>query len=149
MKRAIYNMTKAKIKNFLDFIPLVILTISAIILLWTVSTGEVFLFWKHIVGLILLPINYTLFFWRHKIGVLALGLTILLGLFSLLSFSPTVTTTTIYKDIGDWKIPFFYGQLIFLLWIIIHFIVSSRHYVGIATKKYWRGLINNSEVVFD
>ena len=111
--------------------------------------SDIGLLWKHILGLILLPINYLLFFWRHKVGVLALGLTLLLGLISLLSYSPVITTTTLSKEVGDGKLPFFYGQLIFLLWIIIHFILSGRHYVGIVTKKYWDGLINNFEVTFD
>jgi len=142
-------MIKKKIKNFLDFIPLFILTVSAIFLIWRVSTNEIGLLWKHIFGLILLPINYLLFFWRHKVGVLALGLTLLFGLVSLLSYSPVITTTTLSKEVGDGSVPFFYGQLIFLLWIVIHFILSGRHYVGIATKKYWHGLINNSEVTFD
>jgi len=142
-------MTKGEIKNFLDFIPLFILTISAIVLIWTVATGDVGLLWKHIVGLILLPLTYLLFFGRHKVGVLALGLTLLLGLGSLLSYSPAVTTTTLYKEIGNENVPFFYGQPIFLLWITIHFILSGRYYIGIATKKYWLGLKNNSEVNFD
>ena len=142
-------MTKKKIINFLDFIPLFILTISAIILIWTIIKTDIGLLWKHIVGLILLPINYLLIFWRHKVGVLALGLTLLLGLFSILSYNPEVTTTTFYKPIGDINVPFFYGQLSFLLLIVIHFILSGRHYVGILTKKYWRGLIENSEVSFN
>jgi hypothetical protein len=142
-------MTKKKIKNLLDLVPLFILTVFAIILIWTVATSNIGLLWKHIVGLILLPINYLLFFWRHKIGVLALGFTLLFGLFSLLSYNPAITTITIYTNIGDREVPFFYGQPSFLLWIIIHFVLSGRHYVGIATKKYWHGLINNSDVIFE
>jgi hypothetical protein len=142
-------MTKRKINEYTDFIPLLILTISAIILLWKYASGESGLFWKNYVGLLLLPANYILFAFRHKIGVLAIGLTLFLGLFSLLSYSPAVNTTALYKEIGDAKVPLFYGQPIFLLWIIIHFIVSARHYVGIATKKYWDALIDNQEVNFD
>ncbi|MBN8704215.1 MAG: hypothetical protein J0M08_14235, partial [Bacteroidetes bacterium] len=143
------TMTKSKIKSYLDLIPLLILTISAVILLWKYASGEGGLFWKHYLGLLLLPVNYLLFALRHKIGVLALGLTLFLGLFSLLSYSPAGNTTTLYKEFGDAKLPFFYGQPIFLVWIIVHFILSARHYVGIATKKYWDGLINNKEVSFD
>ena len=134
-------MTKDKIKNLLDFVPLIILTISAIVLVWTVITTETAFLWKHIVGLILLPLNYWAFWWRHKVGVLALGLTLLIGLLSLLSYSHAVTTSTwtIGKS-SDSQIPVFYGQPIFLLWLLIHFIVSGRHYVAIATKKYWQDL---------
>lgn len=142
-------MTKAKFKFLLDFVPLIIITIYAMLLVWKRLNGEMLFQWKHIVGLIFLPIKYFMFFWRHKMGVLSLGLTLLLGLFSLLSFSPAITTTTFYKGSDEDGIPIFYGQLIFLLWLFIHFIVSGRHYVGIATKKYWMALYNNSEVIFD
>lgn len=136
-------MTKDKIKNLLDFVPLIILTISAIILVWTVVTEDTGLLWKHIVGLCILPIIYLAFRWQHKVGVLVLGLTLILGLLSLLSYSHAVTTSTwtIGKS-ADSQIPIFYGQPIFLLWLLIHFIVSGRHYVAIATKKYWEDLLN-------
>jgi hypothetical protein len=142
-------MTKAKFKFLLDFVPLIVITIYAILLIWKRANGEILFQWKHIVGLIFLVVNYVLFFWRHKIGVLGLGLTLLLGLVSILSFSPVITTTTIHKGSDDDGIPIFYGQLIFLLWILIHFIVSGRHYVGIATRKYWIALSKNFEVTFD
>lgn len=142
-------MNKNKLKSLLDYIPLLIITISALLLLWKYAAGGTGLFWKHYTGLFFLTLNYMLFMYRHKIGVLALGLTLFLGLISLLSFSPEVNTTTIYKESGDGKIPVFYGQPVFILWIIIHFILSARHYVGILTKKYWLGLLNNNEVNFD
>ena len=136
-------MTKDKIKKLLDFLPLLILTISAIVLGWTVATTDIGFFWKHIVALIVLPLNYLAFWWRHKVGVLALGFTLIIGLLSLLSYSPSVTTSTwtIGKS-SDSQIPIFYGQPIFLLWLLIHFIVSGRHYVAILTKKYWQNLFN-------
>lgn len=138
-------MTKDKIKNFQDFVPLIILTISAIVLVWTAITTDTGFLWKHIMGLLVLPLNYFAFWWRHKIGVLALGLTLIVGLLSLLSYSHAVTTSTwtIGKS-ADSQIPIFYGQPIFLLWLLIHLIVSGRNYVAIATKKYWQDLFNKS-----
>ena len=141
-------MTKEKIKNILDYIPLFILTVFGIILTWTVNTSHIDLLWKHIAGLIFLPINYVLFFWRHKIGILCLGITLLLGLFSLLSYSPAISTVTLYKGSGDGGIPFFYGQPVFLLWLLLHYVLSGRHYVGILTTKYWQALSKNSTVAF-
>jgi hypothetical protein len=140
-------MTKEKIKNLLDFVPLIILTISAIILVWTVVTKDTGFLWKHIVGLCFLPLIYLAFWRRHKVGVLVLGLTLIIGLLSLLSYSHSVTTSTwtIGKS-ADSQIPVFYGQQIFLLWLLIHFILSGRHYVAIATKKYWQDLFNKSIV---
>ena len=141
-------MTKDKIKILSDFLPLFILTISAIVLVWTVATTDTGFLWKHIVGLCFLPVTFLAFFWRHKVGVLVLGLTLILGLLSLLSYSHSVTTTT--WTIGkseDFQLPIFYGQPIFLLWLLIHFIVSGRHYVGILTKQYWNGLFDNLGLV--
>jgi hypothetical protein len=138
-------MTKERIKNVLDLVPFLILILSAIVLVWNVATTDLVFMRKHIVGICFLPIIYLAFWWRHKVGVLVLGLILLLGLLSLLSYSYSVTTTTL--SIGkneDSQIPVFYGQPIFLLWLLIHFIVSGRHYIGIVTKKYWLDLFAKS-----
>jgi hypothetical protein len=137
-------MTRDKIKYLLDFIPLAILIFSAIVLLWTVGVSDVGLMWKHVVGLIVLPVNILLFWWRHKVGVIGLGFTLIIGMLSLLSFSPRITTSTFGLGKEDSGITLFYGQTIFLLWLIIHFIVSGRHYVGILTKKYWQNLFDKA-----
>lgn len=136
-------MTKDKIKTLLDYIPLIILTIFAIILVSKVITSDSRFLAQQIVGLVVLPAVYLAFWWRHKVGVIILGLTLTAGLFSLLSFSYAVTTSTI--NIGknsEFQLPIFHGQPIFLLWLLIHFILSGRHYVGIATKKYWEDLFS-------
>ena len=137
-------MTKEKIKNLLDFVPLIILTVYAIILVWTVVSQDTDFLWRQIIGLLFLPINYFLFWRRHKVGVIGLGLTLIIGLFGLLSYSHSITITKYWIGSGDTSIPIFYGQPIFLLWLLIHFIVSGRHYVGIVTKKYWLELLDKS-----
>ncbi len=136
------TLKNEKIKKYLHFIPLLILTISSLNLIWVVVTTDIVFVWKHYVGLILLPLNYFLFFKNHKVGVIALGLTLVIGLVSLLSFSPSVETTTFsIGNNADFQIPIFYGQPIFLLWILIHFIVSGRFYFGVLTKKYWEDIM--------
>jgi hypothetical protein len=67
-----------------------------------------------------------------------------MGLLSLLSYSPVVTTAVFSIRKDDTSAPIFYGQAIFLLWLLIHFIVSGRHYIGILTKEYWQTLFNKS-----
>jgi len=139
-------MTKDKIKNLLDFVPLIILTICAIILIWTVGTTNIVFSYEHYIGLTLLVITAGLFAKQHKIGVLSLGLTLLFGLFKILSYSPEITFYSIGGSInghssGDIKI-----QGVFILWLIIHFALSARHYIGILTKKYWQDLLNKSVV---
>lgn len=130
-------MNKTKIRNFLDFIPLFILTILAFNLFWKYASNEIGLQWKHVVGFIFLLVNIVLFFRNHRMGVLFLGLMLVAGLFSILSFSPVISTSYLYKEIGGTEIPLFYGQPVFLLLLVLHFILSLRYYIGIGTKRYW------------
>jgi hypothetical protein len=142
MKIKIKNVTKEKIKKYFDYLPLIILTFYAFNLVWTVSTTDTAFLWKHILGLILLVLNYFMFYLNHKVGVISLGITLFIGMLSLLSFNSTITTTTFWLGkSGNFQIPIFYGQAIFLLWLLIHFIVSGRFYFGLLTKKYWHELI--------
>jgi hypothetical protein len=67
------------LKKKADFIPLIILIVSACYLLYTYFDGQIFLLWKPIVGFILLAISSMLYFKYHKLGVLSLGFIILLG----------------------------------------------------------------------
>ena len=131
-----------KYKYYLDFLPLIILIIYAGILVAERINGEYALQWQHVVGLTILAINICLFFWQHHIAVLALGLTLFLGLLGLIAFTHSITISTWYFGPSDFRIPFFYGQLIFLLWLIIYFLVSGRYYVGIASAKYWTKLFD-------
>jgi hypothetical protein len=132
-------MKRIKFKLVLDYIPLFILSTCALRLLWLDISGEIgFLLWKHILGLVLLPIVYYLFYRNHKLGVLGLGTIIIIGLFGFISYSPAISISTLYWSPSDIDIPFFYGQPIFVLWLTIHLILSFRYYIGIATRKYWQ-----------
>ena len=139
-------MTKDKIKNLLDLVPLIILTVYSIVMLWTVSTTNILLQSEHYVGLTFLAITVGLFIVRHKLGVLSLGLTLLLGLFKVLSYSAVISFHSFGGSINGRSSPDIKIQAIFLLWLLIHFIVSGRQYVGITTKKYWQDLFSKSIV---
>jgi hypothetical protein len=139
-------MTKNKIKNLLDFIPLIALTIYAIVLIWTVATTNIIFSYEHYIGLTLLVITAGLFIKRHKLGVLLLGFTMLLGLFKVLSYSAVITFHSFGGSINGHSSPEIKIQAIFILWLLIHLIVSGRHYIGIATKKYWQDLFSKSMI---
>lgn len=130
-----------KTKKLLDYLPLIALFISAIVLLVARFSGEILLQKRHIAGLVLLPIVFVLFFIRHKLGVLATGLVILLGLFGALSFSPAINTMTFGKSLDkDNSFTLLYFQPVFLLWLALHLILSGRYYTGIASKRYWKNI---------
>jgi hypothetical protein len=130
-------VAKDKIKVYLNYIPFIILCISACILIWTVATTNFVLTWRNIVGIVVLPLNVLFFKWQHQFGVLFLGFALILGLFGLLSYTPGLTSTTMTLGFNDSRIEF-WGQPIFLLWFVIHFILSGRYYVGILSSKYWQ-----------
>lgn len=138
-------MTRDKIKTLFDYLPLMILIIYTVILLWTIVTTNIVLQSEHYIGLLFLTLTIIMFVKRHKLGVLFTGLTLILGLFFILSYSGTITINSFGgslngHSLGDLKI-----QAIFLLWLVIHFIVSGRHYVGILTRKYWQDLLNKPQ----
>lgn len=130
-----------KTKKLLDFIPLIALIISSIILIVARLSSEILLQKRHIVGLTILLVPIVLFFFIHKLGVLATGLIILLGLFGALSYSPAISTMTIGKtfEVED-RLTLLYFQPIFLLWLILHLLLSGRYYTGIVTKRYWENI---------
>lgn len=135
-------MTKDKVKKLLDYIPLVILSISLAYLLYFRVTEEILITWRHWVAILLLPVNYYLFRLNHQLGILVLGLILLIGLFGITQYSPGVSISYLYWTPLGAKIPLFYGQPIFLLWIVIHYVISGRYYFGIATKEYWQNLLS-------
>jgi hypothetical protein len=114
------------------------LTVYTIILIWTVATTNIIFSYEHYIGLTLLVVLAVLLIKQHRLGVLSLGLTLLLGLFKVLSYSAVITFHSFGGSINGHSSPEIKIQAIFLLWLIIHFVVSGRHYIGIATKKYWQ-----------
>lgn len=129
-----------KFRKYLDYISLLIVVISAAMLLWNVVTGEIVLVWKHYLGLIFLSVTIFLFFVKRKLGIVSLGLLLLMGLIGLLSFSPAITDFSVYYNGFGTRITLVRFQPIFLLWLLIHFSLSYRSYVGVLTKKYWQNL---------
>jgi hypothetical protein len=133
-------MTKEKIKYWLDFTPLLILAVYVVALFWTVSTTNIIFSYEHYTGLTLFVIIFGLLIMKHKLGVLVLGLTLVLGLFKVLSYSAIIIFHSYGGSLNGFSSPEIKIQSVFILWLLIHFIVSGRHYVGIFKKKYWQDL---------
>jgi hypothetical protein len=137
-------MSRSKIIHLLDYLPLLILAVYAIILIQTVATTNIVLQSEHYTGLTFLVLTAGLFLVRHKLGVLSLGLTLLLGLCAILSYSAVLSIHSIGGSINEHAIGDIRFQAIFILWLALHFSLSHRHYTGILTKKYWRDLFDRS-----
>jgi hypothetical protein len=130
-------MSRLKLRILLDYLPLLILTVYATILIWTIAITNITLSYEHYIGFALLVITIVLFSNKHKLGVIFLGFTLILGLFKVLSYSAIID----YYRIGGSIIGNSSGDITiqgnFILWLVLHFILSGRHYIGIWTKKYW------------
>ena len=133
----------SSLRKKLDYIPLVALLICTCYLVVVHFSDEIGILPRHIIGFIFLGITLLLFIKNHKLGVLSLGLTIVLGLFSLLSFSPAIHTIFIGKSFGDSNVTLLRFQPIFILWAIIYFTLSGRYYIGILSKDYWKNFNEN------
>lgn len=133
-------MQLLKLKKFLDLIPLSILVASAANLLWIVITTNISLQNRHYCGILSLLITIFLFLKKRKAGVLFVGVTILLGLFNMLSFSPAIETFSLGGSVNSFSISSIKIQGIFIVWLIIYFTCCGKHLWGIATKQYWQNL---------
>jgi hypothetical protein len=138
---------RQSIRKYLDIIPLLILIISACYLVYSYMSGQTLFFTRHIIGFISVGITIVLFAWKYKIAVLALGFTILLGLFGVLSFSPAISTISFGKSFGENNITLLRFQPVFLLWAIMHFIISGRYYAGILSKAYWNNILSDDPFI--
>lgn len=132
-------------KHLLDFIPLVVLAIYAIVLLITVTFTDIVLNWKHYLGFVFLIITTITIFKNHQYGILCLGLILLLGYFGLWSLSPKLLSINFGIRPFGFFIPFFNGQPIIIALTFVHFYLSRRYYLGIGTKKYWQAFIERKE----
>ncbi|MBK7307823.1 MAG: hypothetical protein IPI88_12865 [Chitinophagaceae bacterium] len=136
-------MNKNRLKYFLDFVPLVIISTYSLVSVLTMLNSNVNLVWQHYLGIVFIILDIILFYKNHQLGVIFLGITLLLSLITLLSFNVGLVTNSLY--ITSARIPVFYGNAISLVWLILHFILSGRYYVGIVTKKYWQDFAKEIE----
>jgi hypothetical protein len=136
-------MNRQSLRKKLDYLPLFILIVLSIVfIVKTISTNIVFN-WKHYcaIGFILLTISA--FYKNHKTGVLFLGFTLLLVLLGLLSFAAGVVTSKVSVGSEDTSLKIIFGDPVFLVILVLHFILSGRYYFGIGTKKYWKDLFES------
>jgi hypothetical protein len=137
-------LSKKSIKQIFDYLPLAILMFYAIRLPITLQRSNIPIVWINVTGYIFLTFTVLLFVRRHQFGVLALGLLLLLGLFGGSSFSPGISSFSFGLGHPESRYGFtLYGDPAYILYLTLHFILSGRYYVGIATKKYWKALRND------
>ena len=143
MAKRNFVMNKNRLKHLLDFVPLIIISAYSVVSVLTMINSNINLVWQHYLGILFIILNIILFFKNHQLGVIFLGITLLFSLITLLSFNVGLVTNTLH--VTSARIPIFYGNAVSLVWLILHFILSGRYYVGIVTKKYWQNFLKNAE----
>jgi hypothetical protein len=134
-------MNKERIRYWLDFIPVIILLIYSVQLIYVLTTSPIRIEWNNITGLLILPVLLYLLFKKHKIGVLLTGLVLLLAIFGAVSFTEGISTWGGGLGKKDSAFSFeLYGKPVFILYFILHAILSGRYYTGILTRKFWMDL---------
>jgi len=113
-----------KLLFYLDFIPLAIFVISSIFFLSNNDLRQFADAYPYWIAFGLVFLNILCFCFNHRAGVYVSGVIILLGIVGVVAFSRTVEI--IKLTIG--KLPIFYGQPIFWLYLIIHLTISWRFY---------------------
>ena len=136
-------MKSDKLKYLLDFIPLFILSSNAIKVSWKVATTNIVFSNEHYTGLTLLIITFILLLIKHRIGVLSLGFVIILGVFKIVSYSAPMEYLSFGGSVNGYGLQVIKIQAIFILWLLIHLLVSLRHYKGIFQKTYWQDLLKS------
>lgn len=133
-------MKHAFIRRLLDLSLYIALIIWGVISFTEMIGSSHVIQWQHYLGLLFLAVNGFVFYKSHQAGVLLLGITLLFGLFGVLSFNVGLANISFLWTPFGIKIPLFWGNPIFLVLLILHFIISGRYYTGILTKEYWETL---------
>ena len=134
---------KLSTKIVLDLIPFLIICISAVISFFIMLSSNYVVQWQHYLGFVFLLFNGIIFYRHHQLGLLFLGFTLFFGLIGILSFNVGIVGSSLYWTPFGVKIPLFAGNPILLVWLILHFVLSGRYYVGVITKQYWTSLLKN------
>jgi hypothetical protein len=129
---------KQRLKKTLDYVPL-IATIAYNLNEWFLFEYGTVLQWQTYLGFAILIATVVGFIHKHQYGVLLTGLLLLLGFAGLISLAPSIFTG---GKIGNNSVQIPFGNPIYLLLFIFHFIISARYYTGILTKNYWHQLMN-------
>ncbi len=134
-------MKREQIKYLLNFIPAILLLLYSIGLVVDLLNRPVRIEPANISGLAVLPVIFFLLIKRHQAGVLLLGLVLLLSVFGLFSFSTGYTSWKFGIKNDSFGFSFRSpGSPVFILYFILHAILSGRYYTGILTRKYWEVL---------
>lgn len=129
-----------KIRGVFTYGIYIFLLIQLLYLIYIISSSACVLQTRHYIAFIMMAILSFFIFYKFRIGEIILGIVLVMGLFGIFVLTPSVKITFLSFNLGSFKIPFFYGQPLFLLLLIAYLIISPKIFQGILSSEYWRHL---------
>lgn len=129
-----------KIKLYYTTIMIILFT-QCIYTIYIINTTELTYLIKHYLGFTAILLITYVFLLNFNLGRVFFGFVILIGLFGGIALTPELHTTFLRFNFGQITVPIFYGQPIFLIWLILHLLLSYKIYYGMLSKNYWKNLL--------
>ncbi len=112
------------VKKNLHLIPLLILAMTMVHAIYIVSTTSIIFSEKHYLGISCIAICIIGYIIRRNLGAYLTGLTLLLGTFNLIAFTPAIVTYSFGFGINDVSVTSFkiqsFSLVIFFLFLILN-----------------------------
>ena len=126
------------------FILYLTLACQTVFLVYTLLTSDYLFTFLNTLGIIAVFLLGILLLINFNLARVLMGFVLLIGLFGGIVLTPRTQIVFLSFNVGSFKIPIFYGQPIFLIWLIFHVLASYKIYAGFLTKEYWQILLHKS-----
>lgn len=128
-----------KKQKIIALLPILLISGFLINAWWVILSTDQIATWRHYVGLVLFLPIVGLFLFNYKKALLATCVFCFIGIFNLLTITPSVVSATIGKDFGSFKLvspPFNFLSLVLLLFtVIINFDTLTNMYLDYKEEK--------------
>jgi len=123
------------IKKLFYLFPLSILVITILYASYIVSTTEIMFSAKHHLGIMFIVVCIIAMMARKDIGIYFTGITLLIGSFNLIAFTPTIEAYSFGFGFNDSSITSFKIQLFSFMVLVLYLIVNGKYIVNTLKSK--------------
>jgi hypothetical protein len=128
--------------NILIVLFLLIITVYTFYNVYTLSST---LSIRHYIGFFFTIATFLYVFVNRNIFTLLLGINLLIGNFCGLTVLANFYTSTFGMNIWKMYIPFYWGNEVYSVLLIIYILFNARFYVGILSRNYWFDFLTRTE----
>lgn len=118
-----------------------LMIIQIIYMIYEIQTSLYTYTLRHYFGIILFALFGIILVCNFKLFRVLITLLLIIGLFGGIAITPEIDVVKFTFNLGSLPIPIFYGQPIFVPFLIMHLFLSYKIFWGVGTKEYWQKLI--------